>query len=363
MLKHTVQYALGEHVLALAWSPQGAALAAIGADGGVFLLDTLAAAANWRQIGRHAGGALSVAWSSDGAQLASCGQDGVVRMFDLAGSQTAALAQDERWVGQVCFSPDGRWLAAAGRRVRLWQASTLTLMHEYPAGAATVEALCFSPDSSHLAAAGYGGVRLLTFEQDAGKQITEAKPKKQLTRLLQTSRQGVTHAPFSERLLAWSGACLAAAWRPKGDVIAVGGQDASLQFWRLPRGAQSCMSGLESKVRALAWNRSGRWLANTGGAVLTLWDFKNGPEGTGPLLLYGHLARVQAIAWQRSGDLLASIASDARLLLWDPLRTAEPLSDTELASMPTRLVWAPDDQRLALGAADGSVHLFHINPA
>ncbi len=318
---------VGEHVVALAWAPDGRALAVAGADGGITLIEP-AADTLLRCLGRHCGGALTVAFSNDSTQIASGGQDGTLRIYSrdpAAGERAVELP--EQWTGQVVFSPDGQALAvAAGRRVVLYDSVTLAVRHQFAPLPSTIEALAFSPDGQQLAAASYGGLTLLS-----------------------------PQAPFATRLLPWRGSCLALAWRPNGKVIAAGGQDASVQFWRLPKARQAAMSGFATKVRELAWSRDGRWLASGGSSSVALWDFKNGPEGSLPYTLHYHREPIVGLAWQSHGKLLASVARDSLLLLWDPDDEDWPLDVYRLPSLPTTLAWSPDDKLLAIGGDGGEI--------
>ncbi len=318
---------VGEHVVALAWSPDGRAVAVAGADGGVYLLEP-AADAHVRQLGQHVGGALTVAFATDGEHIASGGQDGTLRVFARGPARDERTVElPETWTGQVTFSPDGRQLAvAAGRRIVLYDARTLSVLHQSAPLPATIEALSFTPDGRQLAAAFYGGVMLQT-----------------------------PFAPFDKRVLPWTGACLALAWRPDASVIVAGGQDASVQFWRLPKDRHAAMGGFATKVRELAWNRSGRWLATGGGCDVTLWDFKTGPEGCTPRNLRYHDEPVVALGWQRRGGWLASVARDRLLLIWDPIRGDSPQAAYRLLSSPTTLAWSPDDRLLAIGGDSGEI--------
>jgi len=326
---------IGEHVVALAWSRDGGALALAGADGGVHLLDS-AVGARTTRVGEHAVGALAVAFSRDGATLISGGQDGALQVFARDGSQPPRrIVLAQAWVGQVACSVDGSRIAAsAGRHVSIHDARTMDVMHQFAPLPATVEALAFSSNGRQLAAASYGGLQLLT-----------------------------PFAPFTTRKLAWTGACISVAWRPDASVIAAGGQDASVQFWRLPKGQHAAMSGYATKVREIAWNASGRWLATGGGNEVVLWDFKVGPEGKPPRSLHYHRERVVGLCWQRKGPMLASIARDGTLLLWQPGRSEVPVARYQLASLPTAIAWSPDDSLLALGGEDGTLAIIQPQPA
>lgn len=325
---------IGEHVVAMAWSRDGGALALAGADGGVHLLDS-AIGARTTRVGEHAAGALAVAFSRDGASVISGGQDGTLQVFARDGSQPPRrIVMEQAWVGQVACSVDGtRVAASAGRHVSIHDPRTLEVVHRFAPLAATVEALAFAPNGRQLAAASYGGLQLLT-----------------------------PFAPFTTRKLAWTGACLSVAWRPDASVIAAGGQDASVQFWRLPKGQQAAMSGYATKVRETAWNVSGRWLATGGGSDVVLWDFKSGPEGRPPRTLRYHSERVVGVCWQRKGPMLASIARDGTLLLWQPGRSELPVARYQLASLPTAIAWSPDDSLLALGGEDGTLAIIQPQP-
>lgn len=98
-------------------------------------------------------------------------------------------------------------------------------------------------------------------------------------------------------------------------------------------------------------------------AVVALWDFKRGPEGTAAQQRYGHVDRISGLAWQHRGDRLASIGLDARLLLWHPDRQDLPLADHDLISIPTTVAFAADDRWLATGGDSGELNVFAVADA
>lgn len=124
-----VLQAAGSATGALAFSPDGAVLAAGAADGVVRIWPM-----SWagrpispaHLLADHEDGVWSVAFSPDGSVLATGGDDGTVRLWRLSDSgPPARLARMDhlgRWVRAVAFSPDGALLLTAGDgdTARLW---------------------------------------------------------------------------------------------------------------------------------------------------------------------------------------------------------------------------------------------------
>jgi len=113
----------------VAFSPDGATLAAGNADGTIRLWDAATGNPISRPLTGPAGPVTSVAFSQDGTTLASASPDHTVRVWDLAAGRPigAPLTGPTGPVTSVAFSRDGKTLAtgSADHTVRLWDVAYL----------------------------------------------------------------------------------------------------------------------------------------------------------------------------------------------------------------------------------------------
>ena len=136
--------ALPDHVISLAWSPDGKQLAAAAVSGPVAVIDAGSGVVRHMLPG-HGFGTTSVVWADD-ATVASAGQDGRVRLWGAAtGAERAALDAGAKWVERLAVSPCGTYLAsAAGKKVRLWDREG-RLIRDYPDHGSTVTDIVWRP--------------------------------------------------------------------------------------------------------------------------------------------------------------------------------------------------------------------------
>lgn len=325
--------AVPDHCVALAWSPDGALLAAAAVSGPIVVFDTTGKARF--ELPGHGFGTAALDWQPTGPLLASAGQDGTAKLWDTTtGTATASLAGGAGWVERVAWSPDGAFLAtAAGKKVRLWDATGRQL-REYPNHPATVADLAWRPGRNQIAVAHYGGVSLYDPAADAVQHVLE-----------------------------WKGSPLKLAWSPDGRVLAHGNQDATVCFWLADRGDPLQMSGFPTKVRELSWDHAGRYLATGGSAAVCVWDCGGtGPEGTKPQMLLEDDAELPltTVAWQRRGYLIASAGKDGKVLLWQPANKKAPRVGFDSLPDASVLAWSPDDKLLAAGAGSGAVAVYRV---
>lgn len=323
---------LDGHVIDMAWSPRGEAVAAVSVEGLLIIVDRDSGASRVSAVA-HAAGASSVSWHPRDPLVVTGGHDGRVTLWDAASGTPLHRLDAGTWVERVAWSPSGASFAvAAGRTVRLFS-PTGELVRTYPTHRATVTDLQWQPWYDRFCTTSYGGVTLF--------DPTEPEPLQQFS---------------------WQGSSLVARWSPDGKYIATGDQDSTVHFWKTKTGQDLMMSGYRTKVRELAWDHSSRFLATGGSEEVAVWDCSgSGPSGTMPIILPGHETRVSAVAFQYRGPRLASGGDEGHVVLWHPGHKRPLVGATGLRAGVTTLAWAPDDKDLLVGCANGDVRLLR-NP-
>jgi len=128
------------------------------------------------------------------------------------------------------------------------------------------------------------------------------------------------------------GAIRAVAMAPDQVNVATVGLDRSISIWdvRLPKAEAPALTiggAHDSEATAVAWHPAGAVIASGGvDATVRLWDWRRAGGGGGPgstngatqpLGSYaGHTGAVARLAFTADGNQLASIGSDASLILW-----------------------------------------------
>ena len=203
---------IGDVMLCVAFSPDGARLAAGGADGAVCVYDA-ATGKRLLRVEQHADWVTGVAFSPDGTRVASASRDKSARVIDAGtGEATGAYLGHEAPVFAVAWAADGRLVYSGGkdREVHAWEPAA--------EGKKAAEAGGFGGDVLRLVAAGDrlfasaadGKVRQFATGRKAGE-----KPTLELVR---------THDGSAD----WA---YALAYDAKGSRLAAGGFDGTVRVF------------------------------------------------------------------------------------------------------------------------------------
>ncbi len=232
---------------AVAFSPDGAHLAA-GADDGAVKLWDAATGQELLTLKGHDAKVLCVAFRGDGQRLAAGSDDGTLRVWDAAsGRELFAVEEHAEQVNGVAFSPDGSLLATAGqdRMVKLWDADG-RLLRTLDAHAGPVTSVAFTPDGRRLASGSWDKtVRL--WDPHTGAEVLA----------LRGHTSSVTGVAFS----------------PDGRRLASSSWDETVKVWDAETGQQLLsLRGHAGWVSGVAFSGDGRRLASAGeDQTVRLW--------------------------------------------------------------------------------------------
>ncbi len=289
-----------EHV---AVSPDGALLAIASDSNDLFLWEWQSAnppiALGPRR--RYAG----VAFSADGKRLAAGGDTkDEVWIFNLATHEIErSLTDPKEWpmlVGDLAFTPDGKWLAAAnwiGRAhdftagILVWDVETGSLKHRFTVSGAQPRRVALSADGKLLAAP--MGETLHVWSLETGQTVG-----------------GQTTGHTAE--------VCAVCFSPKGERIVTASDDGTARIWDAVKGRELHRLDHGGKfVRAAAVSPDGTLVATSGlDDKVALWQMETGKQ-IHALQGHGFVGGWRALQFSPDGSVLSSWGDDNNLRVWD----------------------------------------------
>jgi hypothetical protein len=260
---------------------------------------------------------LSTAYSPDSAQLAiwQPGQQTVVRFWDLrTGKETHSFEETKAgWPGHLFFTPDGKTVIVAGKRVVGYDAASGNEIFSW-----RIEPL---PDNSGFRVAAVGGAPADPQQRNPFCRFVVSPEGKLAAGVFDG---GLDRKPVPDRIVL---------------VETITGR--IVRRWS-DSGKPS--NGYEE----LAFSADGRLLASADGQIVHLWEVATGKELR---TFTGHRGEIRSLAFSQDGRRLASGSNDSTVLVWD-LVAATPgqdLNDKALAGLWSDL--AGDDAKAAYAAA------------
>jgi RNA polymerase sigma factor (sigma-70 family) len=252
----------------------------------------------------------TIAFSPNGATIAAGGQDGTIALWDVSSGKPAGVMRSpHKNVHAVAWSPDGKTLAAsdydleaATACIRLWNMATGKAWRSIEVHRGLIESLAFSTDGKTLISGGHDSVIHL-WDTTTGKEKTPTIGHETTVRWLALSRDGKLLAYPDLDFRLWD----VAAGREGGTLTGFPGHAAFS-----PDG--ETIAGVDSRGKIRIWGVDGK-------RVIRMMenDAQQAPATRWP---------ITRVAFSPDGKLLASAASeyrpngpfnDAMIRLSDPL--------------------------------------------
>jgi WD40 repeat protein/serine/threonine protein kinase len=283
-----------------------------------------------------------VAFSPDGRWIAAVRRDHTLTVWDAATQEarysiTLDPGNDPQWLLAVAFSSDGRYLAVAGQdaHVRICDAATGGNLRAFAGHKRIVNHVAFSPD----------GKRLMSSSDDGSLRVWDV-----------TTGQAVHALPTGH------GRALGVAWSPVGTVGASVGDDGTVRLWDLATCKElRTLRGHRTGVLAVRFSPDGRFLASGDwGGLVKIWNTATGEEIHS---VAGHTAGVWSVAFSPDGRYLASAGFDGGLKIWKTSSGAEWLRLSSQSGPVNGVAFSPDGRLLAAGGDDNLVRVWDVTRA
>jgi WD40 repeat protein/serine/threonine protein kinase len=353
-------------VYALAFSPDGAALAAIFTSKNtqahaLRVWDT----ATWQVQFANDGttSAVGLAFSPAGDQLAvAAGR--TVQLWSLPdGSPGRQFTLADAIPLRLAFHPSKPWLLVAyGDRVlRQWNVQSGELERTFAGHQHAIFALAVSPDGKH-AATGSRDKTIRIWDLEAGTAERVLCGHTWTVSALAYSPDGGTiasgawdnhvklwetkHVDVLPTLRGCRGTVFQFAFDPRNRRMATASRDTMALIWDLPGSkVLGALYGHQEPLQAVAYHPSEPLLATASwDQTVRLWNMRNGKELH---VLTGHTDRVHCLAFSPNGEQLVSGSRDNTLRIWDP-RTGKELAVWHGHDDHVHTVaFTPDGSRLA----------------
>ncbi|VDB96269.1 unnamed protein product [Peniophora sp. CBMAI 1063] len=291
---------------------------------------------------------LSVAFSPDGRCIASSSTDNEVSLWNAETGWLICepLTGHVDTVAAVAFSPDGYSLVSGSHdtTLRIWDIGRaelgITVGMQLMGHSDRVNTVAFAP-GSHCIASGSDDMSVCIWKPDSGTYVPM---------ILREHVGGVLSVMFS----------------PDGQRLVSASTDGSVYLWGIESGVllQKLLGGHMMPVTSLAFSPDGATVVSGSmDASLCLWDANTGRFRD---RLHGHTRAITSLAYSPNSNRIVSASDDQLLCVWDMAQDAignhwqASRFDGHTGS-PRSVAFSPDGRQIVSGGEDRTIRVWLVD--
>jgi WD40 repeat protein len=374
----------GGAVCGVAFSPDGARLAAAILEGSIHLWDVRTG--RWlRSFQADTFEIWGLAFSPDGTRLASGGADHKVKIWDVdpgraqhADAPLFTFPGHTNWLNSVAFSPDGARIASgsADGIIKIWVAATGEELASFTAHAGMVTSLRFSPDGARLFSNGGGGPKVWDATTDQKARLLACPPGQSFSGKLSPDGKRFAFSNFDSpdhtatvldattgqtvlTLKGHTGHAMDVVFSPDGKRLATTSSDRTVKIWDAETGQEMrTLTGHTDCVTTVAFSPDGQRLTSASwDKTARVWDLTTGQEVH---RLQGHKDMIWSVTYSPDGTRIATGAYDNVAKVWNAVDGQELYTLEGHAWVIHKLAFSPDGKWLASASFDQTVKIWDV---
>ncbi|KAG8722422.1 hypothetical protein FRC08_002403 [Ceratobasidium sp. 394] len=335
-----------DSVTRLAYSPDGAYIAASSLDCTIRIWDARTGQLVGQPLKGHTESVCSVAYSPNGAYLVSGSKDKTIRIWNAHTRQPVGqpLEGHTDLVSSVEYSPNGENIASGSYdgTIRIWDAQTGQPIGQPLKGYTKYVFVTYSPNGAHIVAGSWNNtIRIWDVQarEPVGQpleghtdSVYSVAYSPTGARIISGSKDSTiriwdahTGHPIGQPLKGHTGSVCSVAYSPNGAYIVSGSSDKTIRIWNAHAGQPvgQPLEGHTNTVHSVAYSPDGAHVASGSSDNTTrIWDAHAGQSADQPL--EGHTDSINSVAYSRSRACIVSCSSDCTIRVWD-VRTRQPI--------------------------------------